>query len=296
MKNVVNKETVAHLWANKVQNSARTPNGSMYFDGDSVFSYGSHFCIAKHIRNDNNVNGILFTIRKYSVTTSVQCGIVRQALNGQNIIYCTYPNGTKLDNLKEWLKQSENALIEAGKAKQERTKIKFLAVIPQINTEVNAYCTFFGIELKEYFPALFCILKVSEIKQVAEYIAERLELERIANEKRIAEQKKRQAKVLKEFRIGKRITLYMHNGFDYLRFNGETKRVETSQRVEIPERIAKNFYKQIINTLKTGECKVCGNKFMDAYEIKEINKKFIRVGCHKITIKEIQKLVKEQNW
>lgn len=41
---------VAHLWANQLQESARN-SGNYYFNGDAIYSYGSHFMIAKHHTN-----------------------------------------------------------------------------------------------------------------------------------------------------------------------------------------------------------------------------------------------------
>ena len=48
-KIVVSPETVAHLWANQVQQEAKNSNRSFYFYGPSIYSYGSHFEIARHV-------------------------------------------------------------------------------------------------------------------------------------------------------------------------------------------------------------------------------------------------------
>ena len=44
-------DMVAHLWANKSQDSARESGGRFYFVGDTIYSYGSHFPIARHVEN-----------------------------------------------------------------------------------------------------------------------------------------------------------------------------------------------------------------------------------------------------
>lgn len=50
MKRVVNNSQLPHLWMypREVGDNARTPNGSFYFEGDTIYSYGSHFPIARH--------------------------------------------------------------------------------------------------------------------------------------------------------------------------------------------------------------------------------------------------------
>ena len=42
---------------------------NFYFDGDTIYSYGSHFPIARHVETKRG-RAVLFTTRDYSVTTS----------------------------------------------------------------------------------------------------------------------------------------------------------------------------------------------------------------------------------
>ncbi|MFA7287623.1 MAG: hypothetical protein WC055_01970 [Melioribacteraceae bacterium] len=51
---------------------------------------------------------------------------------------------------------------------------------------------------------------------------------------------------------------------DYLRYNTDKKRIETSQNVEIPEGIAKRFFNWLIKINKSGGCLNgdCGQKIM----------------------------------
>ncbi len=87
-----------------------------------------------------------------------------------------------------------------------------------------------------------------------------------------------------------------HTGFDFLRFNEVENRVETSQQVRIPADIAKHFYGLVLRTISLGGCTDCNIRLMNAYEVKQINKNFIQVGCHKIEIKEIQALTNKLGW
>ena len=101
---------------------------------------------------------------------------------------------------------------------------------------------------------------------------------------------------LKEWRKFKAGRIYTADGFDYLRFNPKTGRVETSQRVEIPEPVARRFYAFVLDTISGGGCSNCNMKLMDMYEVIDINKEYIRVGCHKISLKEIRSFTKKLNW
>src|SRR5436190_15215353 len=85
MKHVFNgkeKTQIAHLWMNKKQDSARDGRGSFYFKGDTIYSYGAHFPIARHITNKNGEHAVLMTTRTYSNTTAKHISMVQSALHG----------------------------------------------------------------------------------------------------------------------------------------------------------------------------------------------------------------------
>jgi hypothetical protein len=70
-RHVYSHDMVAHLWAHQSQDSARTANGNFFFTGDTIYSYGHHFPIARHVGGV-----VLFTTRGYSVTTAGHKGHV----------------------------------------------------------------------------------------------------------------------------------------------------------------------------------------------------------------------------
>jgi hypothetical protein len=46
MKHVFNSSEVPHIWALQQQNEGRNSQGNFYFNGATIYSYGSHFPIA----------------------------------------------------------------------------------------------------------------------------------------------------------------------------------------------------------------------------------------------------------
>src|SRR5258708_2866708 len=58
---------VAHVWAQQTNEEGRSNNGNFYFRGDTIFSYGHHFPIAR-FSVDKTV--VWFTNATYSVSTS----------------------------------------------------------------------------------------------------------------------------------------------------------------------------------------------------------------------------------
>lgn len=71
-RQVFDKSMVAHLWANKSQDSARVSGGNFWFTGATLYSYGRHFVCAFHMPEEYNRNGravALFNDSRYSMTT-----------------------------------------------------------------------------------------------------------------------------------------------------------------------------------------------------------------------------------
>lgn len=96
-KQVFPRDTVAHLWAHKAQDSARDSSGNFFFTGPTLYSYGSHFAIA-HILSDECGPGlagrVLWNDATYSNTTAKMQSIARQALTRQQWADALHMPGT----------------------------------------------------------------------------------------------------------------------------------------------------------------------------------------------------------
>src|ERR1700693_3173516 len=79
-KHVFDTGEIPHLWAHRTQEEARNRQGNLYFTGDTIYSYSSHFPIACHVVSDGGERAVLFTTASYSVTTSSHCSAVRSAI------------------------------------------------------------------------------------------------------------------------------------------------------------------------------------------------------------------------
>lgn len=49
MKTVFDNRMVAHVWAQRTQAYGRSSNGQFYFEAGTLFSYGSHYIVAKFV-------------------------------------------------------------------------------------------------------------------------------------------------------------------------------------------------------------------------------------------------------
>jgi hypothetical protein len=84
MKTVFPTDQISHLWAQQTLPRGKNSQGNFYFEGPTIFSYGSHFPIATF----TTVRGkrvVLLTTRTERVTTMGQINDVRNALRGLDV-------------------------------------------------------------------------------------------------------------------------------------------------------------------------------------------------------------------
>jgi hypothetical protein len=291
MKKVLNADNVAHTWAYQSQNEARTPNNSFYFYNKTIYSYGSHFPIAKHITNSKGENKILFTTRSYSNTTSKHIAVVKRSIpNRENIIYCNNPENSANENILYWNRVIDCIYTSLAKAKKPE---KYLLELSQLKDTIVKYCNFMEVEIPE---PISLKLEITSKAEIIEIVAKEKAIKAEQEAKKAKEQEQETKKQLKKFRTFERFNLY--SKFSYLRYNEATQRIETSQRVEIPVKLAKVFYTAIKTALNTKELntEILDNLKILDYKVKNLQKDFIEIGCHKIEIKEINKIAKSLNF
>lgn len=269
MRNVFTSSDLCHKWANQHQQSGRNANGSMYFEGSTIYSYGSHFPIAKHVRNEQGQTAVLFTQRTYSNTTEKHKSHVWMSCKNDNIIYCYDPLANHEQNFKYWEQRAEHD--GASKLPRARKPEKYLSILASIENKANIYATFWGIEIPETLKAILSIKDKSEFLAFADKKAEYQKAEKKRKE---TEQKKQFKEQINKWFNNETDRLYTRYKLDFLRIN--ENRVETTQAVQIPMAIAKKMY-QLIKEDKIS----IGDKVLN-YTINEIGNE-IKIGCHTFT-------------
>ena len=93
-KQVFSNDELPYVWLGREQDTGKTPGGRMYFTGDTIFSYGSHFPIARIRTAPNGEEVILMPTRTYSKTTAKHIWAVEYALRRQplQVVYCNDPS------------------------------------------------------------------------------------------------------------------------------------------------------------------------------------------------------------
>lgn len=292
MKHVVDKEMVAHLWANQSQDNARNQGGNFYFRDKTLYSYGSHFKVAEHVTNSKGNRAILMNSNSYSVTTSAQQHIARMAIRNTQfpVFYVDVVGADKYShdkNKSNWAYEIKNLTEKAATARSKA--VDYVNEAGALAKSANEYAKFFGLrwtlKMPEFSPEFIAKVKYAK-KHQSEINAKRA---KSAEAKRIREA----AFYLKQW-LNHEIDHFPYGyrlGNAFLRVSGEI--VETSQGAEVPISHARRLW-PIIKRHKehgtvyerNGHSEHVGQFVVDRIEANGD----MQVGCHNFNYSELERI------
>lgn len=148
MPKVFDGKMTAHIWAQQSQPEGRNNNGQFYFNGPTIFSYGSHFPVATFKTTKDGKRYVLFTSRDYSVTTSKHKGYARNAIHGEKIFFVPRPCGP--DSVRDQYQGEidtaiRHAAVESAKGKRyAKRALAALGLAASKAEAANEYAAFVG--------------------------------------------------------------------------------------------------------------------------------------------------------
>ena len=192
-RHVFPTDEVPHLWAHQTQDEARNPGGNLFFKGDTIYSYGEHFPIARLVTSKvTGARGVLVNEARYSVTTSKHQSMVRRAVPNSfeefsvPDVFAGIPKkawdrreGHK-GNLAYYKQEAEQRNAQALRAVHSDS-IEWKAKDAQTYvTEATRYAQFFGLKtpkinqpVQEIENRLAYIREREAIRETPEYIEKR---------------------------------------------------------------------------------------------------------------------------
>lgn len=133
---------IAHLWANEKKESAHGSN--FYFEGASIYSYGSHFEAGRIIRNKRGEKAYLINDEYYSNTTSKHQAYVRGAIpHGEKVFNVGYDMSDK-GKMSFVVKKLEIIKEHAESYKRAKTEKHYSCIWLHVN-ELMGYIEFFNM-------------------------------------------------------------------------------------------------------------------------------------------------------
>ena len=107
-----NNREVAHVWAQRTHSYGRNQNGSLFFYGDRIYSYGYHYLLGEFISNENNEVAVIINTNYYSASTARHSSLVWSATTHYTQFEQKYTDELSVIRL---LNQLEAKLLKARK-------------------------------------------------------------------------------------------------------------------------------------------------------------------------------------
>ena len=268
-----NSREVMHLYANQIQDEAKTSSRNVYYKGGKIYSYGHHYLLGEFLDS----NTILINDEGYSVTTSKHIAELTQATGHKRQFF---KKETDLANVLHFIQYNVKKLKRANKP-DLYTSVSF-----NIFKKLNEYIDYTEDKsIRKTIEYLEIETLINAIKENPKTSIEALQLFQIKKEKK--EERLKKSKLKKESKLFKshkinRLSVYVH---DLLRVSKDMLSIETSQGISIDVSQAKRLL-DLIDAKK-----IIGSKVNDTYTITAFNG-FLRSGCHNIPLSEIN-LIRE---
>lgn len=155
MKHVVSNHEVPHLWAHQSQPDAKNAGGSFYFNGDTIYSYGSHFPIARHARDAAGLHVVLVTTRTYGVTTQRHVSRTRQAIPSSLKEWdVVNPQDSPAASFEHFQLEHRQLLDEVGTAKNKVSRAKRYQKLASRTEYANEFAAAFGLAARLQLPTI----------------------------------------------------------------------------------------------------------------------------------------------
>lgn len=299
----MNNTQVAHLWASGSKASGKGSN--FYFEGDTIFSYGSHFPIARRITE----GFYLITEKGYSNSTSRHISYTRGAIPSFAKLFSVEnrPDSSFETIREEKMKQAWRRLVNVEGQNPFATyeNAQSLSVFARDTLDLFTWIKREGDETFNFWDQA---KELNEIIGKAEIEKEKnREGYEIALAKKQAQKEARDAKRKAKYerqrelekmealelaplwRMGAIVNQWNLRGLPpMLRIKGD--KVQTSQGAEVSLEDARKAFSFIIAKIESGKewhrngetCQV------GAFSLVSIDAEFVTVGCHKFTIEEVK--------
>ena len=297
MKTVFDNNEVCHVWAQQSQINGRS--GSIFFEREIIYSYGYHFPMAKFYQDKKAGTLILFTSKSYSSTTGKHKGSAYSAISHYTVIDCPqviiegYGRGlyhtrkSHKINISYFFDSIIENLGYAKRARKDSIKEYRYEDVKNLLKNVKTYINYFKCK------------KLLSKKQKDILNSDNIEMDKVLNdvlqdkEKREAREKasilKHKKKQLKKWLNNEHFSGSLIGLPLFLRLSQDKTEVETSLGARVPVREASILYKMI----KSGK-DVKGHKI--GYYTVIANNGVLKIGCHNIPKKEVDRFAGLMNW
>ncbi len=265
----------------------------MYCSNNVLYSYGSHFIIAKKIKLKDGRTVFLFNTSSASVTTSKQQRCTEQALYSHTVFNVHIPSYSNeisyIKFVKDYFNSISDQLELMDKARTKANDYQWEAI--RILNELKLFI--------ETFKPKYRFSKLEKEILNQETLTTDQVNTAIKKRKQLDTQTKRRKNKRAVLKEEENIKLWLNNELGhiytnytsdvYLRLSKDGERVETSKSSNVSVKAAKVLYLLI----QSGK-DVKGHN-IDGFTVIGLNGG-LKIGCHEITKEEINRFANLMNW
>lgn len=297
MKTKFNNSELTHVWANQTQTHGTGSN--MFFEHQTIYSYGYHFKLAQFVNNKEGQRCVLINLKRYSNTTAKHQSLVWRAIP-QNVAFLKVvsffndidaASAAHKENLNHYMNEAER--LQGLAIRANKLKMGYISQLKNELGNFNQYCSFFNLDNLDKFSSALNNLDDKQRKivswlvsyETSEEFTKWQEKQKENFFKAAIKAKEKAKENIELFRQFKISSIYANLGYYLLRYNKESQMVETSGGVKIHGLIFIKAYNRLISgELKQGQ-------HVDRYTFNGVDGEIVSVGCHKIPMTEIQNIV-----
>ena len=267
-----NSETV-HVWAQRTHFEGRNRNGSLFFEGDNIYSYGYHYLLGEFVTNSSGDIAVIINTDYFSSTTAKHSSLAWGATTHYKQFEKKYTEEESVINL---LNELENKLLKA------RRPLIYIDEADIVIANYIDYLKFMHGEAK--IPS-----KVAEAYapfQLDDEELKALQLDDLERRKKEAQRQKEKLQIQIDDFLNYGIKFIHNSNEAYIRISKCGNYVETTKGVKIDIREAKILYNKIIK----GE-DIKGFK-IGYYTVIGLNGS-LKIGCHNINLENMHEVGKK---
>jgi hypothetical protein len=267
MKTVFSNSMLCHTWANQLQNFGK--GSSMYFQGNTIYSYGSHYEIAQIIEAPNLTKVFFVNSNGYSNTTAKHTNHVWRAIPDTHPIFKVpfIYNKFSIDDLPKII---DKMLIQVNKHFTDqinaRSYFGHFASGSMLFDEIVNICELFNLPVPVR-PSNFLDAQIK-----AQHLRE---TQSIREEKKQAKELQNNLELLAKW-LNHEYNGQLYNIPVHLRVSKDGKLIETTKGAKVDFSAALRLLSKLRNSEDVNGYKI------DGFTVLQNNDKIVKIGCHQI--------------
>jgi len=273
----MNNREVAHKWANRSRQEGSGSN--LFFRGDTIYSYGDHFPIARHVDGV-----ILFTTRGYSSTTAKHKSYTIGTCSHKQVFFVDDPTAKPSKaHLKAYAERIRDLELKVGRARNVEFALQRLEREVE---EANKFAEHFGFETR------FKInVDLEELREKAKLQAERERKARDARDRKLEAEIK---ETIFNWKQGAPVQIPW--AYQKVLLRARNGQMETSKGAIVPLADAERTFRFVRQMRERGWRRNGEQHRIGDYQLDAVNEQEVIAGCHRVGWDEIERFAGSQGW